>query len=179
MTPPHSQITPDRIVEIAAHQKLLMYCVLVVVLLSILGPGLRGLVPATPSSEAPFESARQILENALHFLGFFQLAGLFATWVAALALLSQADRRLNLLAGTVVGLLLLTPLLNAAFLPIPLAILWAIDRDARRRLREHGVPVGLMGADVGALRRRLASRDAGGRTSDPPGGDELPGESPS
>ena len=38
MTPPHSQITPDRIVEIAAHQKLLMYCVLVVVLLSILGP---------------------------------------------------------------------------------------------------------------------------------------------
>ena len=57
----------------------------------------------------------------------------------ALGLLREVRPDIGFLYGCLVAVLLLVP-------PFNVAILWSIDRAARKPLQEYGVDVGLMGA---------------------------------
>ncbi len=148
------QMHPSRILAIATHERELMLCILGFVVLTILDAAIMPVLVQVASGVAGGELA-DLLENTVPFVGYFQVASLVATLIITLALLSKANEHMHVLTGLLVAVLILVPILHDVLLPIPILIIWAIDRDARRKLKEHGVTVGMMGADLGRLRARL------------------------
>lgn len=152
------EIPPRRILAIATHERELMLCVLGVVVLLILHAGLLLLSTLAILQGKPASAFADLLTNTLPFVGYAHLVGLVATWIISLALLSKVRERMHFLTGVLVAVLMLTPILHILFFPIPIAIIWAIDQAARIKLKANGVTVGIMGAGLGKLRRRLAER---------------------
>ena len=153
------EIPPRRILAIATHERELMLCVLGVVVLLILHTGLLLLSTLAVLQGEPASALADLLTNSLPFVGYAHLVSLVATWIISLALLSRVHERMHVLMGVLVAVLMLTPILHILLLPIPIAIIWAIDRAARIKLKANGVMVGMMGADLGELRKRLAEQE--------------------
>ena len=155
-TPDTIEIPLRRLLAIATHERGLMICVFGVVVLSTLFFYVSSVIQAGPRAPAG------LLTWTVPFIGFFLLVSLAATWIATLALLSKvskADVRMDFMTGVLVAGLMLMPLLHIIFLPIPIAIIWAIDRDVRIKLKANGVTAGMMGADLGTLRKQLAEQE--------------------
>ena len=157
--PDPPQMPLRRILAIATHERELMICVLGVVVLPILHSGLLLLLTFTLSQGEPAAALTDLLTNTLPFVGYAHLVSLVATWIITLALLSKVDERMHFLMGFLMAVLMLTPILSIVFFPIPIAIIWAIDRAARIKLKANGVTVGMMGADLGTLRKQLAEQE--------------------
>ena len=134
-----------------------MICVLGVVVLFILNSGLLSLATYAIARGESATTVADLLTNTLVFAGFAQLASLAATWIITLAVLSKVHERAPFALGVLVAVLMLTPILHIVFLPIPIAIIWAIDRDARLKLKAHGATLGLLGADLVMLKKQLAA----------------------
>ena len=158
-TPDTIEIPLRRLLAIATHERELMICVLGVVVLPILHSGLLLVLTFTLSQGEPAAALTDLLTNTVPFVGYAHLVSLVATWIITLALLSKVDERMRFLMGFLVAVLMLTPLLHIVFLPSPIAFIWAIDRAARTKLKANGVMVGMMGADLGTLRKRLAEQE--------------------
>ncbi len=156
-TPDTIELPPHRILAIAKHERELMICILGVVVLIILNTGLLSLATHAIFQGESATAVADLLTNTLVLVGYAQLASLVATWVVTLALLSKVDERAPFLLGVLVAVLMLAPMLHIVLLPIPIAIIWAIDRAARLKLKAHGATLGLMGADLNTLNKRLAT----------------------
>jgi uncharacterized membrane protein len=152
-TPDTIEIPLRRLLAIATQERGLMICVFGVVILSTLLFYVSSMIQAGPQRPA------ELLTYTVPFVGFFMLVSLAATWIATLALLSKVNERMDFMTGLLVAVLMLTPLLHIVFLPSPIAFIWAIDRAARTKLKANGVMVGMMGADLGTLRKRLAEQE--------------------
>ena len=152
-TPDTIEIPLRRLLAIATHERELMICVIGVVVLNTLTFYGSSLVQAGPWHIA------ELLKYTMPFVGYFMLVSLVATWIVSLALLSKVHERMHFLTGVLVAGLMLMPLLHIIFLPIPIALIWVIDRDARIKLKANGVTAGMMGADLGTLRKQLAEQE--------------------
>ena len=158
-TPDTIEIPLRRLLAIATHERELMICVLGVVVLLVLHTGLLLLSTLAVLQGEPASTLADLLTNTLPFVGYAHLVSLVATWIITLALLSKVHERMHFLTGVLVAGLMLTPILHIVFLPIPIAIIWAIDRAARIKLKANGVMVGMMGADLGTLRKQLSEQE--------------------
>ena len=156
------EIPLRRLLAIATHERGLMICVFGVVILNTLSFYVSSMIQAGPQRPA------ELLTYTVPFVGFFLLVSLAATWIATLALLSKVNERMDFMTGLLVAVLMLTPLLHIVFLPSPIAFIWAIDRAARIKLKANGVMVGMMGADLGTLRKRLAEQELDEEDITPP-----------
>ena len=139
----HAPIVSKRIASIAANHRLLMFFVLALAILGILVSLDALLWQGSSTAPADDPSTVNLLKEVGANWGQIARAILFGvfigTWVMALGLLQEVRPDIGFLYGCLVAVLLLIP-------PFNLAILWSIDRDARKILREEGVDVGLMGA---------------------------------
>ena len=138
----HPPTASARIASIAANHRFLMLCVLALVILGIIVIADASLWRGTSSAPADDSSTvnlQELAANAGHLARIALFSVLVTTWVVALGLLREVRPDIGFLYGCLVAVLLLVP-------PFNVAILWSIDRAARKPLQEYGVDVGLMGA---------------------------------
>ena len=148
------EMSPEKILSIATHQKNLLTCFALLVLFTVLAL----------FTQAPVGQGFRTPVIYIYYL--------IAIFTVVWAFMLTNDLRSNVLIALLIALCLLIPFfytltgfLAWIYLIVNLLILMGINREATRVLRDNGVPVGFSGADITTLKSRLGMRAADGETS--------------
>jgi hypothetical protein len=151
MSPEMSQ---EKILSIATHQKNLLTCFALLMLFTVLAL----------FTQAPAGQGFRIPVLAIYYL--------IAIYTVVWAFMLTNDVTGNVHIALVVALCLLIPAFYTLtgfpagiYLVVNLLILMAVNVRAMRVLKDNGVPVGFSGADITTLKSRLGMRAADAETS--------------
>jgi hypothetical protein len=120
--------------KIATQQRAIMFCILAEILIIVLQIILGTALAPAPGAKNPF----------LPFLMLLSFAYLAVVVAGAVFIFMLAISLYNTGVGILLGILVLVPLVG-------LIVLLIVNGKATKLLREHGVKVGLMGADPSTI----------------------------